>query len=178
MRSIYQMAHQTGRDKCKWWNITAVLLQVICIIWVHTSVCYDCVYGMSRRAWHICTTICSSVHWWWRTTLWGFLGGEDPVLISCTVLISCGTSKDSSWARCTLVGLPLPMSWFIQVTATQTWGAVCLLISTAVFSSSLAQPQAGATSTTGSEVVISHTVSSHSTSHCGRLHGWRPWLPA
>lgn len=35
------------------------------------------------------------------------LGGEDPVLISCAVLISCGTDKDSLWAWRTLV-VPLP----------------------------------------------------------------------
>ena len=56
-------------------------------------------------------------------------------------------------------------------------GASCLLICTAVLSSSPAQPQARATSSTGSEAVMSHTVGSHSTSHCGRLR-WRPWLPA
>lgn len=43
----------------------------------------------------------------------------------------------------------------------------CLLISAAVFSSSAAQPQARATSCSSSEEVMSHTVSSHSSSICG-----------
>lgn len=109
-------------------------------------------------------------------TVW-LLGVEDPVLISCTVVISCGADSDSVWAWRTLVGQLLPMSWFIQMTATQTWGASCLLISTAVVDSSPAQPQARATSSAGSGAVMSHTLGWHSTSHCGRLH-WRPWLPA
>ncbi len=63
------------------------------------------------------------------------------------------------------------------MTATQTWGASCLLISTAVFNSSPVQPQTRASSSTGSDAVMSHTVSSHSTSRCGQLHWWAR-LPA
>lgn len=105
----------------------------------------------------------------------GLLDGEDPALINSTNLLQGRQGLLMGLARSG--GSAAAMSWFIQMTAAQTWEVCCLLISTTVLNSYPAQPQARATSSTGSEVVMSHTVGSHSTSHCGRLH-WQPWLPA
>lgn len=138
-------------------------MQVICTMWVHTSM--FCAENM------LC--LCKPPEGNIASLTMGSIGVEDLVLISCTY---------KSLVRQTQILYGLGVPWwacccqFIQTTATQK-GASCLLISTAVFSSSLAQPQARATSSTGSEVVMSHTVSSHSTRHCGQLHQ-RQWWPA
>lgn len=103
----------------------------------------------------------------------GLLGGKDPVLISCTNLLRDRQGFFMGLARSG--GPAAATSWFIQTTATQTWEASCLLISTAVLSFSPAQPQARATSSLSSETVLSTTASLNSSSHCGRLQ-WRPCL--
>lgn len=90
--------------------------------------------------------------------------------VGARVLICC------SWGRPRfLVGLAHSCG---PAASTQTLGASCLLICSAVFSSSPLQPQAKAASSTGSEVVASRTGSPHSTGHCGRLDQRQSWPPA
>lgn len=133
-------------------------MNLYCLCYVMYT--YQCFWLDMFWLWrHLLFTSLRQDHMW--GIFWVWLGVGDPVLISC------------SWGRPRfLVGLAHSCG---PAASTQTWRASCLLISTAVFSSSPAQPQARAASSTGSEVVASRTVSSHSTRHCGRLDQRQSW---
>lgn len=147
---------QINWDTCNGWMWNKLLLLVLPI--VHRSV-FWIGHVLAMMTFNICIRISSS-------------GPPEENILCLTrcrsrVLISC------SWGRPRfLVGLAHSCG---PAASTQTLGATCLLICTAVFSSSPAQPQARATSSTGSEVVVSRTGSPHSTGHCGWLDQRQSW---
>lgn len=106
--------------------------------------------------------------------LWSCRMEKDPVLISCTNVLRdrqgflMGLARPSGPCCCHAMTHP---------NESLSDGASRLLISTAVLDSSPARSEARAASSTGSEVVMSHTAGSHSTRLWGRPRR-RPRLPA
>lgn len=118
----------------------------------------------------ICSSVCLTVSDHPRGALCVWLPNhwveKTLVLISSINLLN----KYSSWAWHSLVG---PLQPCQDSSAIQKRGVNHLLITMAVLSS--ARTQDTAKSPSRSEVVMSHTKSSHSTSYCW-LHRWW-WLP-